>query len=247
MNKKLFFLVLLSFISLLGRAQSSGFQYFGTVWYLQKIEENNVVFNIPPYNGFEDWRFKIEHDEVNGVPTGEYVLQGEYCVGFIGPVEVGENYFKFIDEQFAYQLIMCGWTTPEDITMMNRQMNFYQDHLSHLFYFEIINSGTETMLIITNDAGNKAYYSTAPLSVEEPLEQFVKVYPNPFKECFFVEDYKEIIKEIKIFDNAGRIIQTVSEPTQAVREIHTHFASGIYFINIETKDGRTMNKKIIKK
>jgi len=86
-----------------------------------------------------------------------------------------------------------------------------------------------------------------PLSVEEPLEQFVKVYPNPFKERFFVEDYEEIIKEIKIFDNAGRIIKTVSEPTQTVREIHTHFASGMYFINIETKDGRTMNKKMIKK
>ena len=86
-----------------------------------------------------------------------------------------------------------------------------------------------------------------PLSIEEPLEQFVKIYPNPFEDRFFVEDYEQVIKEIKIFDNTGRIIKTVSETTQAVREIYANFASGIYFINIETKDNRVMTKKMIKK
>ena len=86
-----------------------------------------------------------------------------------------------------------------------------------------------------------------PLTIEEPLEQFIKVYPNPFEDLFFIEDSEGIIKNIKIFDNTGRIIKTISETTQTVREIHTNFASGIYFINIETKDGRIMNKKMIKK
>ena len=37
-----------------------------------------------------------------------------------------------------------------------------------------------------------------PLSIEEPLEQFVKIYPNPFSERFFVEDYDQMVKEIKV-------------------------------------------------
>lgn len=86
-----------------------------------------------------------------------------------------------------------------------------------------------------------------PLAVEEPLEQFLKVYPNPFEDHLFIEDSEGIIKTIKIFDNTGKIIKTVSEPTQDIREIHTNFVSGIYHINIETKDGRIMNKKMIKK
>jgi len=32
-----------------------------------------------------------------------------------------------------------------------------------------------------------------------------------------------------------------------VKEIYTDFASGVYIIKIETKDGRIMNRKIIKK
>jgi len=67
------------------------------------------------------------------------------------------------------------------------------------------------------------------------------------KERFFVEDSEGIIKSIKIFDNTSRIIKTVSEPAQAVLEIHTNFVCGIYFINIETKDNRVMSKKMIKK
>src|SRR5690554_7260312 len=68
---------------------------------------------------------------------------------------------------------------------------------------------------------------------------------NPFEEQFFVEDYEQVIEEIKFFDNVGRIIKTISE-TNTIQEIQTNFASGVYFINIETKDGRIMNKKMIK-
>lgn len=85
-----------------------------------------------------------------------------------------------------------------------------------------------------------------PLSIEEPLEEFIKVYPNPFEDRFFVEDHERIIKSIRIFDNQGRIIKTVSN-SSPVKEIYTDFASGVYIIKIETKDGRIMNKKMIKK
>lgn len=86
-----------------------------------------------------------------------------------------------------------------------------------------------------------------PLSVNEPLEQFIKVYPNPVKDRLFIEDSEGIIKSIKIFNNTGKLIKTFSEPTESVHKIDTNFANGIYHIIIETKDGRTINKKIIKK
>ena len=112
---------------------------------------------------------------------------------------------------------MCDWTTNDDVTMMNRHINFYQNYLPHLFYFEIQSIGTENWLIITNNAGNKAYYSTVPLAniKENELEQFIKVYPNPFEDHFFVDDNDQVIEEIKIFDNTGRLIKTVLNPNIA--------------------------------
>jgi len=85
-----------------------------------------------------------------------------------------------------------------------------------------------------------------PLSVEDPVEQFIKVYPNPFDDRLFIEDFDGIIKNINIFDSAGRIVKIVSE-TNTLHEIQTIFASGVYYVNIETKDGRTINRKLIKK
>lgn len=85
-----------------------------------------------------------------------------------------------------------------------------------------------------------------PLSVVEPLEKFIKVYPNPFDDLLYIEDFKELVKSVKIFDNTGRVVKTVSE-TNIINEIHTNFASGVYYVNIETNDGRIINKKMIKK
>lgn len=85
-----------------------------------------------------------------------------------------------------------------------------------------------------------------PLSVENSVEQFIKVYPNPFDDRLYIEDFKELVKSVKIFDNTGRIVKIVSE-TNTTHEIQTNFASGVYYVNIETKDGRTINKKMIKK
>ena len=113
--------------------------------------------------------------------------------------------------------------------------------------------GNDTLVIGGNSVLNSNHNFTlarlllnTPLSIEEPLEQFIKVYPNPFKDHFFVEDYEQVIEEIKIFDNTGRLIKVISKPNP-IQEIYTDFLSGIYHINIETKDGRIMNKKMIKK
>ena len=243
--KRLYLIFLLAPLSVF--AQNSGFP-FGTMWYLEKIEENNVVYNIPPFNGFEYWRIQIAHNNINGVPTDDF-LTAEYCVGFTGPVTVEKDHFSFVDEQFAYTLNMCGWVTPDDLEMMNRHMAFYQDYLSYEFYYDIQFSTTEQKLIVTNNVGNKAYYSTIPLLSTpslEKLENEVVVFPNPFEERFFVEDSEQIIEEIKIFDNTGRLIKVITNQTP-LQEIYTDFSSGIYYINIKAKDGRVMNKKIIKK
>lgn len=110
----------------------------------------------------------------------------------------------------------------------------------------------DTLIIGGGSKINNAYNFTlarllldTPLSVEESLEQFIKVYPNPFNDRLFVDDFEGIIKSIKIFDNTGRIIKMVSN-SNPIKEIYTDFANGIYHISVETKDGRIMNKKMIK-
>ena len=154
----------------------------------------------------------------------------------------------------AYRIVRFDTDGDLDITFNNGKGLVDIDASSGDDWPEHIRlQGNDTLIIGGNSVLNSNHNFTlarllldTPLSIEEPLEQFIKVYPNPFKDRFFVEDYEGIIKSIKIFDNKGRIIKTVSN-SSPVKEIYTDFSSGVYIIKIETKDGRIMNKKMIKK
>src|SRR5690554_6785171 len=216
---------------LVGNQLTAQTPLLNTNWYLIQIEENNQVYTVPvSVNGTTggNWHFSISH-----TPIPELIqLTSAYCSQFDAEVNVTSVDFIFPTGQIILTTNMpCEWMTNEEIQYFGKYYDF-SDY---------------SQLIITNNAGNKAYYSTVPLAniKENELEQFIKVYPNPFDDRFFVEDYEQVIEEIKIFDNVGRIIKTISE-TNTIQEIQTNFASGVYFINIETKDGRIMNKKMIK-
>lgn len=218
-----------------------------TNWYLTQIEENNQVYTVPrSSNGTTsgNWHFSISH-----TPIPELIqLTSAYCSQFDAEVNVTSADFIFPTGQIILTTNMpCEWMTNEEIQYFGKYYDFFENYRNNTFTYIINDFSGYSQLIITNNAGNKAYYSTVPLAniKENELEQFIKVYPNPFDDRFFVEDYDQVIEEIKIFDNVGRIIKTISE-TNTIQEIQTNFASGVYFINIETKDGRIMNKKMIK-
>jgi hypothetical protein len=219
-----------------------------TNWYLTQIEENNQIDIVPiSVNGTTggNWFFSISH-----TPIPTYIqLTSNYCSEFIAAVNITSTDFTIDNGKIILTMNMpCDWMTNEEIQYFGKYYDFFENYRNNTFTYIINNFSGYSELIITNNAGNKAYYSTVPLAniKENELEQFIKVYPIPFADHFFVEDSKEIIKEIKIFDNTGKLIKTVLSPNP-LQEIYTDFSSGIYHINIKTKDGRIMNKKMIKK
>lgn len=180
----------------------------------------------------------------------------EFAVGLEvqpdGKIIIGHS--KSLSQSVGYSLTRFNSDGSLDTTFNNGSGFVDIDVTSGTDYLNQIKmQATDTLIIGGSSSGGivKGNFTLArilldtPLSVEEPLEQFIKVYPNPFEDRFFVEDYERVIKEIKIFDNTGRIIKTISE-TNTLNEITTNFASGIYHIYIKTKDGRMMNRKMIK-
>lgn len=229
------------------RAQAS-LPVLNTNWYLTQIEENNQIDIVPiSVNGTTggNWFFSIFH-----TPIPEIIqLTSAYCSQFDAAVNITSTDFTIDNGKIIFTMNMpCSWMTNEEIQYFGKYYDFFENYRNNTFTYIINNFSTYSELIITNNAGNKAYYSTVPLAniKENELEQFIKVYPNPFEDHFFVEDYDQVIEEIKIFDNAGRLIKTVLNPNP-IQEIYTDFLSGIYHINIKAKDGRIMNKKMIKK
>ena len=227
-------------------AQNNPAPLHGTMWYLTSIEENNVIHNIPPYNGFEKWIFQILPVVIGGIPSDDSV-SGEYCFGFTGPIIVENNFFNFIDSQFATTMNMCPWLTTPELDLMNKQVAFYQNHLQDLFQFQINNLGLENELVITNVVGNKAYYSDIPteeyLATEKfQIESQIIVYPNPANEKIFISLPDDAFtKSIKVFSIDMKEIGIIDGKTIDV----STFSSGIYIIAIEFSDKKIYKKFVV--
>ncbi len=81
-----------------------------------------------------------------------------------------------------------------------------------------------------------------PTQNHEQNDKFV-IYPNPANNFIYLSDYQQITYYY-IFNNSGKIISKVY-PTQNEQNF-SHLPAGIYFLSIKTKDGLTINQKIIK-
>lgn len=214
----------------------------GTNWYLTKIEENNQVDTVPiSSNGITggNWHFLVSP------PTSaedKADLISSYCSSFLGPINITSTGFSFSMGQISLTLNMpCEWMTTEEIQYFSKYYNFYENYRNDTFTYLIQNNE----LVITNNAGNKAYYSNAPLSNKtfEKLDKEIILYPNPATSELFIKlSENEQLNSVKIFNTKGK---EVRKAYSTIVDI-SYLSSGIYFLEIEIS-GIKYNRKFIKK
>ncbi len=126
-----------------------------------------------------------------------------------------------------------GGTTTDvtaDFTITNYHLiNFSQE--------EIMVQGTTTTAPIEE---------TTSLSFLE-LNELISVFPNPAKEAFFIASQKIDLEVVRIFSTTGEL-KTVKTDLQNTLEFSTeNLSSGIYFIEIQTREGIVTKKLSIVK
>ena len=105
-------------------------------------------------------------------------------------------------------------------------------HLINFSQEEIIVQGTTTTAPIEE---------TTSLSFIE-LNELISVFPNPAKDAFFIASQKIDIERVRIFSATGDL-KTVKTKTRNSLEFSTkELASGIYFIEIQTREGIVTKK-----
>ncbi len=214
----------------------------GTDWYLTKIEENNQVDNVPIFNNGltpGDWHFIVlpptsTEDNAN--------LISSYCSSFIGPVNVTSTDFTFSMGQISLTLNMpCEWMTTGEIQYFSKYYNFYENYRNDTFTYIIQNNE----LVITNNAGNKAYYSNIPLSNKtfEKIDKELMVYPNPgTNELSIKLPESEQLNSVKIFNTEGKEVRKVNSTLLNISDL----SAGMYYLEINI-NGVNYKRKIIKK
>lgn len=120
----------------------------------------------------------------------------------------------------------------------------------------ILDQATTQTVTITavDDSGNESTCTfdvivLSSLSVDnETLENTISIYPNPARDVItLTHTGNQPITQINIMDVNGRIIQTIASNNNiSERQINIqNYASGIYFVRIETATASTV-KRIIK-
>lgn len=83
------------------------------------------------------------------------------------------------------------------------------------------------------------------LNIEEnPIEHFIVIYPNPFKDILYFHSDQNVLFEIELFDLLGKEIKTL-QPVNNQIDL-SHLASGTYLLTIKGETGLQRTQKIIK-
>ena len=104
-------------------------------------------------------------------------------------------------------------------------------------------TGTTTQITITMDANKTvtASFSTTLGVNEEQFKVPFKLYPNPVNTLLHI-DSEDSIKKIKVYNSLGREV-IVSSATSDIIDV-TNLANGIYFMIIETENGKGVRRFI---
>lgn len=78
---------------------------------------------------------------------------------------------------------------------------------------------------------------------ESPIIDAVKIYPNPFKDIISMSDLKNV-DLLTVVDVSGRLVKTIVKPLSEINL--SDLKSGVYFVNIQSKDEKSQSFKIIK-
>ncbi|WP_298507818.1 T9SS type A sorting domain-containing protein [uncultured Kordia sp.] len=95
----------------------------------------------------------------------------------------------------------------------------------------------------------KIYENTILSTTEFPdLNAFINMYPNPAQnEITIASNNRVVLERMSIVDINGKMIKTVKLKNQVQNNVSIDdLASGVYFITIQSKDGKTATKKLIK-
>lgn len=95
-------------------------------------------------------------------------------------------------------------------------------------------------------AQDKVKPQAPPSGLENNLPLQVKLYPNPTQGHVFLQSTNQEISAVRLIDLQGRTLKIYSVNSHHLNADITDFASGVYFLKVETKNGKSVTLKLVK-
>ena len=99
---------------------------------------------------------------------------------------------------------------------------------------------------VTSDPSESITFTTSTVGVEHYELEHTEVYPNPTTGQFRIQNTEVRIQSVEVFDVYGKLMYSVEVNDNTVTVDASNYASGVYFIRINTDKG-LVNRRIVKK
>ena len=135
-------------------------------------------------------------------------------------------------------LLTCVGTRGAQVTDFTHTVNIETSNKDVMYYVNVSNftsatkqpTGVVQLIVMTDNLG-----------INEQNKSQLTIYPNPVTDKIFINSDKKI-NQIKVFSIDGKELIKTSNSEISL----SHLIKGIYIIQIQTKDGKITEQKIIK-
>lgn len=239
---------------------------------LIKGQEKEIEFDEFTFDGSE---FSIEALNINGSNADEYIYDNMYKYIVTQPQLLPEGYMKFQlrtgkdPENFSVKVVNMNtgdvlhtFTYEEPNTIYQEIINLPEYGCYRVtLYNEAGNGIGDGGFWGVKDKNNKTIISGTPsdntFRYEFPFEvtysgegvesveilNNVNIYPNPASDLINVT--AENLTKINIYNSIGQLVYSQEVNANEVKVSTDSWTNGLYYINVETKDGFKSSQKII--
>lgn len=217
-----------------GLLSAQNTELFSNNWYISKIITNGQTTTTP---AMDIPLSKSDFIAVSGgIGTG-YAFNSRHfnnCQLEISFVS-GTNNFSKVNS--ACTLAIYGGNNATSVNSYDKKHeNFYIIPVTETYTYEIVNNGSDKVLIITkNSNGDKIYYNNTNsflAAKENPLKEAFIIAQNPVKENLMIEHVEKGMP-LQIFDMTGRLMYQGETSGEKFKIDTHHFAKGQYILIIK--------------
>ena len=239
---KKFVLLILLLIGLKGFSQEENlFQ----LWHLTQVTVDGIDYFPSDYGFFP--KIEIQEDPVEVLNFTMADPHHDFCITYLENLQSNPNTFTLDQNSWTQTPLNTCTDFPDGpcVTIYGKHAGVYYDMIQP-FTYSIEQDGDEFTLEITNFEGNRAYYSSVPLSQPEFSQLQLTLYPNPVTDVLHINSL-DVINTISVFDIYGKVIKSIDVNSQNIEISVNRLLAGVYFVKAQTKDNKTIVKRIVKK
>lgn len=206
-----------------------------TNWYIAELDFEGVTYPSPLIN----------------MPVVEPNIDFEETMAFAVVDPDSDSFFSDVTydpTEFEFTFINPAITLPGCQQYCDFAIEYFQflfgdgENVLFSYIIDITDSGG-LFLTIFDEAGNYAFYWDRPvLGVNDFAQSQFRIYPNPTSDLLFISSERSTKLKITIYNSVGQLL--LSQVDSVGRVDVSALIPGIYFVEITSEDGKTVQKFI---